>query len=67
MRAVSAPLEPVMLLLKVVVVYCLLLGVALWFGYRSRFVWPDPDSSREFRDEDRCEPEGPRLSPPGSS
>jgi hypothetical protein len=34
-----------MLLLKVIVIYCLLLAVGLWFGYRSRFVWPDKDGS----------------------
>jgi len=57
-----------MLLLKLVVLYCLLLGVAAWFGYRSRFVWPDQDpAGPPPPDESPASEEYPPLPPPGKS
>lgn len=36
--------EPGMLWMKIVVGYCLLAGLGLWLGYRSRLAWPPHDT-----------------------
>jgi hypothetical protein len=32
-----------MLWLKLLLVYCVLVGLGMWFGYRSRRAWPSRD------------------------
>jgi hypothetical protein len=34
---------PLMLWLKILLCYCVLAVVLVWFGYRSRGVWPEQD------------------------
>jgi hypothetical protein len=36
--------EPMMLWLKLLLAYCVLVGLGLWFGYRSRRAWPSRDA-----------------------
>lgn len=34
-----------MLWLKLLLGYCVLVGIGMWFGYRSRRAWPSGDTS----------------------
>lgn len=33
-----------MLWLKLLLAYCVLVGIGMWFGYRSRRAWPSRDA-----------------------
>jgi hypothetical protein len=39
--------RPLMLWLKILLCYCVLAAVLVWFGYRSRGVWPEQDPADE--------------------
>ena len=39
--------RPLMLWLKILLCYCVLAAALVWFGYRSRGVWPEHDPADE--------------------
>jgi len=41
--------ELMMLWLKLLLAYCVLVGIGMWFGYRSRRAWPPRDADEVSR------------------